>query len=1270
MEGFLLVCVFILLVMILVNRSRQKNERAEDRQLIRDLTTRVYFLEDTVTKFKRAAAAKDHVAVTETEATPPAKSVTPVVTPSPESKVTPEVTAVSVKATPPQAPLKTPAPEPPPPSKPVQTPVPPVVQKPIVAPPPSAPVQPVVSKPPVTTPQFQIVREEPVRPFSERLKSALDIEEVLGTDWLNKLGIGILVLGVAFFLAYKLPTLSPAGKVLVGYATSAAILGGGIWLESKDRYRILARAGVGGGWALLFFTTYALYHIPAAQVLQSQPVDLVLLLIVSGMMVWHTLHYRSQVVTGLAYLLGFLTVAISHSNAYSMTAGALLAGGLVVIVGRYAWFELEVFGILASYLNHYLWLRPIIEPMQGRHLPFPEFPASAGVLVLYWAIFRVSYVLRRPSTQAQERVSSFSALINPALLLALLKYQSVHKEWAFWGLLAIGAIETLLGRLPITRRRRTAVVVLSTLGVVLLVAAFPFRYSGTNLSVLWLVEAEALLLIGVWTAEIVFRRLGLLAGLLVAAHMVVVDAYTNYRNRVDAAGTNDFGLALVFIVAAILFYGDAHWVSRRWPDLFTRAFDQGLLRRLSYLASLMLFIAAWLAFPEAWTAVAWCALAAALAWAGRRWTIGEFFYQSNVLSAAGIGRVLVINLYETRSYGQFSLRLVTVGLVAVLLYLTAHWSWEFGKASQPSLWRRVANAGYTWTASFLLALLVWYELHDRHSALVAVVWALGGLALAWMGRKLAKADLTYQANAAAAAAVFRVWMVNYDASALYHHLSMRLITVTAVAALMYVTSRWSWAERANSVTQPRWVANIYTWAGTTLLAVLAWYEVQFAGVAVVWALGGLVLASVGRWLANRNLTYQANLLALAAFIRTIAVNYAATRLFHGLTERLISVTLTAVLLYITARWSWVEDSGEREFIAGRYSFPISHVASGAYIWAGSFLLSLLAWYELHPVSVAVAWMVGGLVLLELGLIRKSLSFRSQAYVALISAFLRIFFVNLNASGEGISPRLYTVVPIALALFYAYWRLLENTPHLLPGEQKVQIAEFFCWLGTVAVVALLRFELLPDWVATGWAALALFLIAIACFARRTFLHQSLLLSFAILFRTVLHNFYQRSYFPPQDFWQSRWVLVGSTVGLMFLALPFLFRLRKKSAGAATAGFLRRAFTLFDRHPEQVFFFIASGLLSPMLALEMRHGMVTLSWGLEGLAIFMMALLASERSFRLTGLGLLLLCVAKILFKDVWLLQPSDRYLTLIVLGAALLLVSFLYTRYREKILQYL
>jgi len=46
------------------------------------------------------------------------------------------------------------------------------------------------------------------------------------------------------------------------------------------------------------------------------------------------------------------------------------------------------------------------------------------------------------------------------------------------------------------------------------------------------------------------------------------------------------------------------------------------------------------------------------------------------------------------------------------------------------------------------------------------------------------------------------------------------------------------------------------------------------------------------------------------------------------------------------------------------------------------------------------------------------------------------------------------------------------------------------------------------------------------------------------------------------------------------------------------------------------------------------------------------------------------VAKILLMDVWKLSPSDRYTTLIVLGLALLAVSFLYTRFGTVIRKFL
>jgi hypothetical protein len=159
--------------------------------------------------------------------------------------------------------------------------------------------------------------------------------------------------------------------------------------------------------------------------------------------------------------------------------------------------------------------------------------------------------MRRGVSEAEEKVSTAAALLNSFLFLGVLKYQSVHPEWAFWCLLALGAIEFTLGQLPLTRRRRTAFVILSTIGATLLAVAPLFRYSGLRLPVLWLAEAEALFLAGVFTREILFRWLGIAIELLVAGHMFLFDTRHLFNLReIKAEDFSDPRRAAVFLFAA------------------------------------------------------------------------------------------------------------------------------------------------------------------------------------------------------------------------------------------------------------------------------------------------------------------------------------------------------------------------------------------------------------------------------------------------------------------------------------------------------------------------------------------------------------------------------------------------------------------------------------------------------------------------------------------------------------------------------------------------
>jgi hypothetical protein len=109
-----------------------------------------------------------------------------------------------------------------------------------------------------------------------------------------------------------------------------------------------------------------------------------------------------------------------------------------------------------------------------------------------------------------------------------------------------------------------------------------------------------------------------------------------------------------------------------------------------------------------------------------------------------------------------------------------------------------------------------------------------------------------------------------------------------------------------------------------------------------------------------------------------------------------------------------------------------------------------------------------------------------------------------------------------------------------------------------------------------------------------------------------------------------------------------------------------------HPEQFMFFAPIALLTLMLALKMRAGMVTVAWGLEALSIILFAFLIKERSFRLTGFLLLIACFGKMLLLDMWSHAWTwpDRYITFFIVGVAMVSASFLYNKYSDKIRQFL
>ena len=123
--------------------------------------------------------------------------------------------------------------------------------------------------------------------------------------------------------------------------------------------------------------------------------------------------------------------------------------------------------------------------------------------------------------------------------------------------------------------------------------------------------------------------------------------------------------------------------------------------------------------------------------------------------------------------------------------------------------------------------------------------------------------------------------------------------------------------------------------------------------------------------------------------------------------------------------------------------------------------------------------------------------------------------------------------------------------------------------------------------------------------------------------------------------------------------------------AVVGFLSLALLLEKSDVLRRGYSIAVALVAAvMLREQVSGGMLTLSWSLEGIVLLAAGFAARERMLRLSGLTLLLLCIGKVFFFDLRNLETMYRILSFIGLGVVLLLVSWIYTRFREQLQRYL
>lgn len=800
---------------------------------------------------------------------------------------------------------------PPPPPAPETRTAPPLPSVEPLAPEPSLPP---VEPPPLREEPSGAAASEPVAAPVRRTSE--EWEALIGGNWVNKIGVFVAVIGIALLLNYAYTQMGAAGRIVLSLGASFAMLASGVIFERRETYRVFSYGLIGGGWAALYTTVYAMYAIPAAKILDNALLATLLLLAVSAGMVLHSLKYRSQTVTGLAYFLAFVTLAIADVTTFSVLMLIPLAASVLYVAHRNQWSRFAIFGLIATYLTCGLhkdtgsplwqtqalflvywlifegfdlvradnWLLPLnalgflaLSTGKWSHTaPDDIWQLAAGAAALYLG----STIVRAHAGRWKPAVLFNAALATTAILLKL------HDQWLLLALLLEAELYYLAGvRFKSTFLRRLAGLIfllqfVSLVFEIYVGLAMRAWEQVTALAVVFFYLNRALQSAEIWYGYAAAGLAALIAGYeagepwrgrtwcLMSA---VPFAFGWWRKLFDfrvqgyaLAALGGVGIAiylpfpaLSFAVGSALALAMVHVALWSGPDRLGEQERDVLRVTAAWVAALGLCALTWRVVPGEYLGIAWLALALGMLELGLRAMPDEFRYLSWVVGVVGVARVASFDL---------SSRLVLVS--AGLTYAFAL------RARHEERGRVLAVA--TWPATFfllagLVALLPAWA--------VSPAWALVALGLAEFDRR----SLRAQAILVSAVAITRC-------------LAVDLTTLQPVTAIVpTILCFWAAMLRRQLGSLDRLYDSLLA-AG--LLGALIFHEVSGSVLTVAWSAEAIALLAAGFALRDRVL----RLSGLALFlVCTLKLFFWDLRNLETL-PRIVSFIVLGLLLVAV---SWV-----------------------------------------------------------------------------------------------------------------------------------------------------------------------------------------------------------------------------------------------------------------------------------------------------------------------------------------------------------------------------
>ena len=256
-------------------------------------------------------------------------------------------------------------------------------------------------------------------------QSKNNLEKFVGENLISKIGIVILVLGVAIGAKYAIDRnlISPLTRIIFGYIFGFGLLG--FAFKLKPKYHSFSAVLLSGAMAIMYFITYfaySLYEIfPATTAF-------ILMLVFTAFTVAAAINYNRVVIAQIglvgAYAIPFLLSDNSGKFAFLFTYIAIINAGILAISIKKYWRSLLFTSFIFTWASYAGWY--LFEYRTAEH-----FNLALVFLTIFFLTFYITFIIYKLLAHENVAIENIILILANSLIFYGLGYSILDGREGF-----------------------------------------------------------------------------------------------------------------------------------------------------------------------------------------------------------------------------------------------------------------------------------------------------------------------------------------------------------------------------------------------------------------------------------------------------------------------------------------------------------------------------------------------------------------------------------------------------------------------------------------------------------------------------------------------------------------------------------------------------------------------------------------------------------------------------------------------------------------------